>query len=601
MLSENGSGNALGKILYGAIFALGLPALLALWARAAEHVVRAPAIHAPRAGVAIAIAGALTMIAGWFGLWRDGGGLPMNAFPPPRLATRGAYALLAHPIYVGFSVICFGASIAVGSASGLWLVSPTATLATIALVLGYERHDLAARFGDRAPPLLDVPAGGPEHPTIARRIAALVFVIATCIAPSAPHALSAPLAWREIAAAAFAITAPFAARTQSALRTIVIRALLGFAILFPLPWLSSSIDASSFAISGVVFGALLAAGAWTARAPAWSRWLAYAVVIGVGASGEDSRAAIFASAIAYALAVSMPRIWEWLRAASERIANSWHETRIGAVRIINHGMWGGLAAGGGVFIIGTGTGPGHFAGVMAASLGALIGAGIWAQTIEGSAALSRTYGFYGGLIGICIAGIIAPWIGTPTWLLLGSVALSAPYIQALGRFRCLVQGCCHGSPTSDAIGIRYHHPRSRVCRIAHLDDVPLHPTPLYSILWNAATMIVIARLWSLHAPLNVVGGVYFILNGLGRFCEEAYRGEPQTPIYARLRLYQWVALAQVIAGALITALANAPDAPTLQPEHQRGGRGFDFRCALLVRAWRGFSRLQQTVVATRLK
>jgi len=553
---KRASDGALGKVLYGALFAIVIPALLVAWARATERVVHAPAIHAPRAGLALAIAGALTMIAGWFGLWRDGGGLPMNAFPPPRLATRGAYALFAHPIYLGFTAICFGASVAFGSASGLWLVSPAVALGTIAIVLGYERHDLAQRFGDRRPaPWIDVPPGGVARPTFARRVSALVFVIATCLLPSV-----ATLTTHNAPAALFAASAPFGARSKSDVRAIVVRVLLGFAMLAPLPWLSSWFPAPSF----VAFGALVAADAWTAHVRAPFRWLARAAAIALAAL-DDRRDGIAAAAIAYALAASVPSIWRWMRGLAERIANSWHETRFGAVRVINYGLWGGLAAGGGVFIIGTGTGPGHFAGVMAASLGGLVGAGLWAQKIEGSAALSRPYGFYGGLLGICLAGICAPLLGTPTWLLLGSVALSAPYIQAMGRVRCLVQGCCHGSPTSDAIGIRYHHPRSRVCRIAHLDDVPIHPTPLYSILWNVVTMIVIGRLWSLHAALNVIGGVYFVLNGLGRFCEEAYRGEPQTPIYARLRLYQWVAIAQVVAGALITALGEAPNAPPLAP------------------------------------
>jgi len=83
------------------------------------------------------------------------------------------------------------------------------------------------------------------------------------------------------------------------------------------------------------------------------------------------------------------------------------------------------------------------------------------------------------------------------------------------------------------------------------------------------TLVVIARLWLSHAPLHFIGGLYFVLNGLGRFPEEAYRGEPQTPIYAGLRLYQWAALAQVVAGGIITAVGRSAPAPT--PEVNLGG------------------------------
>ena len=116
--------DALGKVLYGALFAGVLPALLLLWARATAGVVRIPAPRSVALGAALAGCGALLMVSGWYALHRHGGGLPMNAFPPPRHVARGAYAIVAHPIYVGFCAICFGVSLATGSSSGLWLVSP---------------------------------------------------------------------------------------------------------------------------------------------------------------------------------------------------------------------------------------------------------------------------------------------------------------------------------------------------------------------------------------------------------------------------------------------------------------------------------------------
>ena len=110
--------------------------------------------------------------------------------------------------------------------------------------------------------------------------------------------------------------------------------------------------------------------------------------------------------------------------------------------------------------------------------------------------------------------------------MLSALVVAAPWIQGLGRLRCLVQGCCHGRPTSEYIGIRYVHPRSRVCRITSLRDVPIHPTPLYSLLWNVVVAMLVTRLYLLHTTAAMVGGVYLILSSMGRFVEEAYRGEP---------------------------------------------------------------------------
>ena len=70
------------------------------------------------------------------------------------------------------------------------------------------------------------------------------------------------------------------------------------------------------------------------------------------------------------------------------------------------------------------------------------------------------------------------------------------------------------------------------------------------------------RLWFSGCPVSLICGVYGIGNGLSRFVEEAYRGEPQTSIVWGLRLYQWLAVGSTIIGALLTTLPW-PGAPML--------------------------------------
>jgi hypothetical protein len=91
--------------------------------------------------------------------------------------------------------------------------------------------------------------------------------------------------------------------------------------------------------------------------------------------------------------------------------------------------------------------------------------------------------------------------------------------------------------------------------------VSLHPTPLYSILANVVTMAILVRLWTLGAALGVVAGVYFMLNGVARFAEEAYRGEPQTMVVGGLRIYQWAAVVSLMIGVVLTVVPGAPAAP----------------------------------------
>jgi hypothetical protein len=86
-------------------------------------------------------------------------------------------------------------------------------------------------------------------------------------------------------------------------------------------------------------------------------------------------------------------------------------------------------------------------------------------------------------------------------------------------------------------------------------------TQLYSLGWLLLVAAVLARMWSLGVPLTFVVGFYFILTGLGRFVEEHYRGEPQTGVLAGFRLYQWLAVATVAAGAWISTMPAAAALP----------------------------------------
>jgi protein-S-isoprenylcysteine O-methyltransferase Ste14 len=599
----------LGKVLYGALFVVVLPALLLAWARATAAIVTVPVFTSLPVGAALAAAGAALILGGWFGLWRHGGGLPMNAFPPPRYVSRGVYALVAHPIYVGGSAVCLGLSVAAGSSSGFWLVSPALILATVALVYGYEKHDLRARFGEpSARPWLSLPPAEDISPGLGERLALYPMVIflwmalygVVMSAGLPPDALSSVTAFEaglpvwERTEAVYALTYPFvllaplAARSRRDLRALAVNGLLASALVFPLflalplmapprPFtpegllghvlaLERAADTPGAAFPSFhVIWALLAADAFASR---WPRLrlpltgLALTIAASCFTTGMHSFADIAAGLVAYLLVIRHAALWDGLRGLAERAANSWSERRLGPVRLINHGIWGGLATGSGLLVIGWLVGPGHGLSLLVAGIAGLVGAGMWAQLIEGSPALLRPYGFYGGVLGVMLGCAAAPLTGTSPWLLLAACATAAPLVQSLGRVRCLVQGCCHGHEAPPAVGIRVVHPRSRVVRLSPLGGVPVHPTQLYSILWNAASALVLGRLWSLHAPLHFIGGIYLMLNGFGRVVEEAYRGEPQTPIYWRLRFYQWVALGSILGGAVMTALPGSAPAPT---------------------------------------
>ena len=604
-------GHLAGKVAYGALFVIVLPVALLAWARGASRAMRFESLQSQPLGLALVGVGVVLVLSGMWALRAYGGGLPMNAFPPPRFVSRGIYALVPHPIYVGFCLAVVGVSVFTGSAAGLWLVSPVLIAATVALVLGYERHDLIARFGRSHPPTwIHLPPDADARPTPWDRASVHVLVLwpwmfvyeAIVHLGDPPDAivtfLRAEEGWPVVqpselvyASTYFAVAlATLVAPTQASLRRFAMRGLLAMALVFPLyltfPFIAPprpfeagsmwgriltferSVDGDgcampSFHVIWAVLAAAVFGDAWP-RARLLARAWAFLVAVSCLTTGMHSLVDVVGGGVASLAVVRASWIWQALRRGSERVANSWREWRLGPVRIINHGLYAGLGTALAGVIVGGLAGPRSAGAIVLTVVSAVICSALWAQLVEGSSQLLRPYGYYGGVVGIIVGALLSPLVGVPTWVMLAATSVAGPWVQSVGRLRCLVQGCCHGAPTTEEIGIRYTHPRSRVTRIAHLEGKPLHPTPLYSILWNVVIAMVMGRLWSLHAPLRFIGGLYLVLTGIGRFVEESYRGEPQTTIWKGLRLYQWIAIATVVVGAGVTVLGPDGDAPSPQ-------------------------------------
>jgi hypothetical protein len=289
-------------------------------------------------------------------------------------------------------------------------------------------------------------------------------------------------------------------------------------------------------------------------------WYFLAILISVSCitTGSHSLLDVVAGFGMFIIIVYRSQIWNFIRMQTEHLSNSWREWRWGPVRIINHGFYGGAAGFVGTIVAGFFLGRQYALAGFVILIFVIVGAGLWAQLIEGSSKLLRPYGYYGGLTGGIVACILASLIfSINIFTLLGSFAMAAPWIQSIGRLRCLVQGCCHGKPTNDKIGIRFTHPYSRVNKISGLSGVPLHPTQLYSIGTNIITGFILIRLYNIGSPSSLIIGIYFILNGTGRFVEESFRGEAQTPYWAGMRIYQWIAIINILIGALFTTIPNS--------------------------------------------
>lgn len=590
-------------MLYGVLFVILVPLALAAWAHAAAGSLNLPTLHSELWGATLTAFGIAIMTLAMASLWRYGGGLPMNAFPPPRFVHQNVYSLVPHPIYGGFLIACAGVAIFTGSASALWLITPAVALTCAALVLGYELPDLRQRFG----PALSspwLPRDRPEEPSLLERLRIYLVILLPWLTlfqlvgalGKAPGSIDTYLPFEArfpvlqttelLYASTYVVVllVPILIRSSSALRRFAQQGLVAMALIFPLylilpifvpprafepttaigqllQWERTPYSGTAAFPSFHVVWAFIAASALSdgsrSKKVLWRTWAAL-VALSCITTGMHSIADVLAGLVTYLIVVRIESIYKAILAVAERIANYWHEWRIGPIRIINHGGFAAAAMFFGIIMLDTLIGPAHRVIIISIFLGITIGAVMWAQWVEGSPALLRPLGYYGGVVGGILGAMSALYFHVSPWAVLAAVSLAAPILQGVGRLRCLVQGCCHGRPTHSVPGIRYTDPHSRVCRLANLSGVSVHATPVYSTLWNVVVELVLLRLLQLHAPCTLIVGAYLFLSSAGRFVEEAYRGEPQTASFCGLHLYQWITIVVSIAGAIITTIPSSP-------------------------------------------
>lgn len=592
----------IGKIFYGFIFIAIIPALLVIWAHCTASEINLP-VPSNQILYFVALAlGLFLVLAGMHNLWFYGKGLPMNAYPPKTFVRNGVYSVTPHPIYLGTSILSFSISALTQSASGFWLVSPMFTLMIISYTVGFENERNLKVFGQQYyRPFLSLPEVRDQATTLKDKITAfilaylpwlviyeafiLIGVPKDAIYSNLPIESQLPVIEVStifyVLTYLYAILVPFIINSKKTLRRFEVDVLLATGIsailFFTLPFIVRQPQFAPHSILGVLLLFDRANDGVSATFPAfhviWAfisayyfsiamkklRWLWYGLAVLISVScittGNHSIIDVAAGVIVFIIIITKKQIWDFIRFQAEQIANSWKDWRFGSVRIINHGLYAGAAGFVGILLVGSFLGSQYaFVGFVIGFFG-IVGAALWAQFIEGSPKLQRPYGYYGSVVGVIIgSAIIFILFQINFFVLLASFSIAAPWIQILGRLRCLVQGCCHGKPTNNSIGIRFTHPYSRVNKISGLHGTSIHPTQLYSIGTNLLSGLILIRLYTLNMSTTFIIGIYLLLNGLGRFIEEYYRGEAQTPYWKGMRIYQWIAIFNIVLGAIFTCL-----------------------------------------------
>ena len=594
-----------GKLFYGLVFVGIVPFLLILWAKYTDKFITLPLPGNLLSGYILLGAGGLFVLSGMWYLWRFGHGLAMNAFPPERFVRNGPYAFTAHPIYSGAVMISLGLSVVTRSASGFWLISPLFILLIVAFVVGFENERTHIHFGEQKyKPFLSLPLSSDELPLFSDKLSSCIlaflpwlivyeaFIFAgpskDAIASNLPFEVHLPV-WEfsELFYSftyLFVLLVPFVMKSKKQLRCFIIdvwfATIIAGIIYLVFPFMirqrffvphsfsghlilfERSLDGETGALPSFhVIWAFISARYFSRSFVRFSWiWYSLAVLISLSciSTGNHSVPDVIAGFCIFIIIVYRLQIWKYIRFQSERLSNSWKEWRWGPVRLINHGFYGGAAGFAGTLMAGFFLGRQYAAAAFVIMIFVIAGAGLWAQLVEGSSKLLRPYGYYGGVIGVISASTLAFFIfSINIYTLLGSFAMAGPWIQTIGRLRCLVQGCCHGKPSNDSIGIRFTHSCSRVNKISGLSGVPLHPTQLYSIATNIITGLILIRMYNIGMAASFIIGLYLIFNGAGRFVEESFRGEAQTPYWAGMRIYQWIAIINILLGACFTTIPNS--------------------------------------------
>ena len=127
--------------------------------------------------------------------------------------------------------------------------------------------------------------------------------------------------------------------------------------------------------------------------------------------------------------------------------------------------------------------------------------------------------FYGGLIGASLACLAFVRLRRlPLWKFADALAPSIALGYFVGRFGCLMNGCCYGRPTTLPWAIHFpgDHPSA---------GAGVHPVQLYDALLSLGFFFLLARLHHRRKFVGQVFAAYLVGYALLRTFVESFRGD----------------------------------------------------------------------------
>jgi phosphatidylglycerol:prolipoprotein diacylglycerol transferase len=140
-------------------------------------------------------------------------------------------------------------------------------------------------------------------------------------------------------------------------------------------------------------------------------------------------------------------------------------------------------------------------------------------------------------------------LGLPPVLTLRAISLALPGVLILQELACFSAGCCTGVPTDLPWGVEF--PANSLCPTP---GVPVHPVPLYDVLFAIGISVVVATMDRFAAARAFLFPVFVGMFGLNRLITDMFL--PQ--FNGTLSLRQYLAGGATLACAAVMLIGRNP-------------------------------------------
>lgn len=177
------------------------------------------------------------------------------------------------------------------------------------------------------------------------------------------------------------------------------------------------------------------------------------------------------------------------------------------------------------------------AGVIGVAILAFLGLVMATKIITGE---ERIIYYHHQIAVMVMAALFLNILSQPVLVYLDMMILGVGVFLIFGRIGCLMVGCCHGRPSKWGVCYRKEHVDAGFT--PHYVGVRLFPVQVVESLWVFGIVLAgILFVLGGRAPGYVLAW-YVIAYGIGRFCFEFARGDPERSYYWGFSEAQWISI-----------------------------------------------------------